>query len=95
MSKPKSKSIIIKPDGTILFVYDDRLLTILEEGDANVVRASHVEPIKFRPIGGLMELSGWQADLTPIGGPILGPFLYRSEAISKEIKWIEENYLGR
>lgn len=93
MSKPKSKSIIIKPDGTILFVYDDRLLPLLEEGDANVVRASHVEPVRTEVTLEWLTDFSWVADLSPIGGPRLGPFLMRSDAIAAEIKWIEENYL--
>jgi hypothetical protein len=33
------------------------------------------------------------ADLTPVGGPVLGPFSNRSEAPASESRWLEENWL--
>ncbi|MFI5305222.1 MAG: hypothetical protein ACHQYP_10570, partial [Nitrospiria bacterium] len=39
-------------------------------------RASYVEPT---------ETGEWMADLSPVGGPILGPFSKRSDAIREEI----------
>jgi len=34
---------------------------------------------------------GWQSDLSPSGGPTLGPFISRDEAIVAEIDWLEAN----
>ena len=33
----------------------------------------------------------WLADLSPSGGPTLGPFDERSQAIGAEIDWLNEN----
>ena len=33
----------------------------------------------------------WRVDLAPSGGPILGPFAGRSEAIQREVEWLN-NY---
>jgi hypothetical protein len=35
----------------------------------------------------------WQADLSPVGGPVIGPFTDRQAAIAAEIDWIEEHVL--
>lgn len=42
-------------------------------------RASHVEPHS----GG-----GWVADLYPAGGPLLGPFRFRWQALAAEVAWL-------
>ena len=49
-----------------------------------IARASHVEP---DPDG------RWQADLRPVGGPVLGPFDRRSEALAAELAWLEAHWL--
>jgi hypothetical protein len=49
-------------------------------GLLTIHRASHVEP---------NDNGCWTADLSPIGGPILGPFAQRSQALSAEVGWIE------
>jgi hypothetical protein len=44
-------------------------------------KASHVEP----------DVQGsWWADLAPTGGPKLGPFLRRSDALDAERQWLED-----
>jgi hypothetical protein len=53
-------------------------------GRLSIRRASRVEPDD----GGQ-----WWADLGPLGGPRLGPFRRRSEALDAEVAWIEENVL--
>ena len=35
----------------------------------------------------------WTADLRPVGGPVLGPFARRSEALEAERAWLEANWL--
>lgn len=35
----------------------------------------------------------WWADLLPIGGPVLGPFDKRSQALAAEVDWIMENFI--
>ena len=56
--------IVIDANGDIAFIYSDDLLPLTDLGEATTRRASHVEPHPFR--------SGWLADMTPIGGPIIG-----------------------
>jgi hypothetical protein len=48
-------------------------------GDVSIARASHVEPD---------ERGQWWADLSPAGGPSLGPFRRRSDALSAESEWL-------
>ena len=73
----------------IRFVYLDELKDLLDMGKSTIKRASHVEPIETD--GQIM----WQADISPIGGPKLGPFPLRKDALDAEIKWIEEHGLGK
>ena len=35
----------------------------------------------------------WLADLTPLAGPVLGPFAARSDALTAEAAWITEHWL--
>jgi hypothetical protein len=76
--------ITIKPDGTLAFIYEDRLRLLLDLGAADVRRASHVEPTGD---------ARWTADLRPVGGPVLGPFELHSEALAAERAWIEAHVL--
>jgi len=66
-------------DGTAKSVYSEKI-DLNELGKVAHNRASHVEP---------NENGEWIADLSPVGGPTLGPFKLRSEAIQNEIEWIE------
>jgi hypothetical protein len=76
--------LLVKPDGTVRAIYDETLdLGVL--GRVTITRASHVEPDNR----GL-----WQADLTPVGGPLLGPFERRSEALDAERDWLERHWLA-
>lgn len=59
-----SKHTIKIKDGHVLFVYDDELGDLMDEGTVAVCRASHVEPHPTR--------TGWLADMRPSGGPVLG-----------------------
>ena len=53
-------------------------------GKVSIRRAASVEP----------DPSGrWWADMKPVGGPLLGPFGRRSEALAAEVRWLEENRL--
>ena len=76
--------LVIKPDGTATCIYGEELdLACL--GDVQVRRASLVEP----------DDSGrWWADLSPVQGPKLGPFLRRSEALAAEIAWLAAHLLN-
>ena len=59
-------------------VYGEEIdLTAL--GQLTIRRASHVEPD---------EAGRWQVDLSPVGGPRLGPFDRRSTALEAESEWL-------
>lgn len=67
----------VEPDGTLVTVYTEAL-PLDELGHATITRASHVEPT---PEG------TWTAEI--IGGPVLGPYAKRSEALAAEVAWLE------
>lgn len=75
--------LIVETDGLIRAVYSEEL-DLAPLGDITIRRASHVEPI---------EAGGWTADLSPVGGPVLGPFPVRSAALAAEQRWLEVNWL--
>jgi hypothetical protein len=81
------QELVVKIDveGTMHFIWSDELVSLLEAGKGTIRRASHVEPTTR----GL-----WGADLSPVDGPILGPFRTRREALDAEVAWLHENYLG-
>ena len=76
-------NLVIESDGLVRGVFGEEIdLAVL--GWPKITRASHVEP----------DAQGrWLADLAPVGGPILGPFDRRSEALDAELRWLEENWL--
>ena len=63
-----------------------RTIDLAALGAPRITRASHVEPD---------ESGRWLADLAPVGGPVLGPFERRSEALEAEVAWLEANWLLR
>jgi hypothetical protein len=75
----------IDPGGIVRGLYDEAIdLTSL--GPLAIRRASHVEP----------DGQGrWWADLSPVGGPRLGPFARRSQALDAERAWLETHWLAR
>jgi len=75
--------IVILADGAVRFVYDETLdLAML--GPLDIRRASHVEPT---------DDGRWTADLSPVDGPSLGPFITRSQALLAEQTWLAANWL--
>ena len=75
--------LLVLPDGTVRAIYAEEIdLTHL--GPAHISRASHVEP----------DSDGrWIADLGPVGGPVLGPFDRRSEALAAEVHLARGDWL--
>jgi hypothetical protein len=72
------------PTGRVTCLYSEVIdLTVL--GEASICRASYVE---------LDESGRWWADLWPVGGPCLGPFGRRSEALAAELACLERYQLG-
>ena len=77
--------IIIEPGGTVRCIYaEDFDLAAL--GSLVISRASHVEPDQY---------GVWQADLSPVGGPVLTGFARRSDALAAEYAWLECHWLNR
>jgi hypothetical protein len=74
-------SITIQGD-RMMFIYSDALAPLLDEGTATVQRVSHVEPLCID------GRHGWTADMTPVDGPVLGPFRTRAEALDAERVWL-------
>jgi hypothetical protein len=75
--------MIIDTEGTARCIYaEDIPLSLL--GLLSIERASHVEPD---------SLGQWCVSLAPVGGPILGPFTSRSEALDAEHRWLIANWL--
>ena len=76
--------LVINVDGSVRCVYvEDLDLTAL--GPLSITRASQVEPD---------SRGQWLADLSPVGGPILGPFLKRSQALAAEQVWLNDRWLS-
>ena len=64
--------------GGVKCIYDETL-DLRELGRLSITRASHVEPDSD---------GSWFADMGPSGGPVLGPFRSRSEALAAEREWL-------
>lgn len=79
--------IRIAPDGELTFIYNDALACLLDEGQADIQRASHVEPTA--------DGQGWQADMSPVNGPMLPVCKLRSEALAAEVVYLNEKLFGR
>lgn len=79
--------VYIDTDGTVQFVYSDDAAAMLagETETSETQRASHVEP----------EGDNWCADLAPVGGPKLGPFTTRAEALGAEVAWLANEMARR
>ncbi|QDU59575.1 hypothetical protein Pan216_04050 [Planctomycetes bacterium Pan216] len=88
--------------GTIRCLYDEEL-NLQELGRLSIRRGSHVEPTReaqwysdLSPaVAHVAEMQEpWlQMDLSPVRGPILGPFASRSEALGAEREWLEKYLL--
>ena len=76
--------LIVDAGGVVRGVYAEAI-DLARLGDVTIRRASHVEPD---------ELGQWWADLAPVGGPRLGPFGRRSNALAAEKHWLDEHWLA-
>ena len=77
-------TLVIGTDGTARCLYGEAI-DLGELGHPAISRASHIEPD---------ETGQWLADLSPVSGPILGPFPARSAALAAEAAWLEANRLS-
>ena len=75
--------LVIQPGGTVHCLYGEEL-DLPQLGSLAIARGSHVEP----------DSSGqWTADMSPVHGPVLGPFPSRSDALTAERQWLEAHWL--
>ncbi len=75
--------LLIQPNGGVRCVYDEAI-NLSALGRVRIRRGSHVEPD---------EDGCWFADLAVSGGPRLGPFERRSDALAAERRWLTVNWL--
>jgi len=75
--------LVIEPGGRVRGIYSEEI-DLAAIGPPSITRASSVEP----------DGDGhWHADLRMTGGPLLGPFEKRSQALAAEVAWLEEHWL--
>jgi hypothetical protein len=76
--------MIFDTNGSVRCLYSDAL-ELDRIGRLTISRGSHVEPT---PDG------QWTADMSPVCGPVLGPYRSRRDALAAEVNWIEANWLA-
>ena len=76
--------LVVSPDGIVRCIYGDDL-DLHTLGFPQIRRASAVEPD---------DAGRWCADLSPAGGPRLGSFDRRSDAVAAEVAWLTECWLA-
>ena len=77
--------LYISASGECTAIYDESL-DLHTIGRLEISRASHVEPTAD---------GQWTADLSPVHGPLLGPFATRSQALAAEVAWLDESLLNQ
>ena len=75
--------LVVRPSGAVAALYSEAI-DLADLGSPTIRRASHVEPDAW---------GGWSADLSPVAGPVLGPFPSRSAALAAEVDWLETHWL--
>jgi hypothetical protein len=76
----KTIRLVIK-NGVIECIYDDALVPLFDQAESvETSRASNVEP----------DGCHWQADLSPVNGPILSGFTTRQSALDAEVAYLNE-----
>jgi len=81
----RAMQLVVEPGGAVRCIYGEEI-DLAALGSPTISRASHVEPD---------QQGRWLADLSPVAGPVLGPFDVRSEALAAEHSWLETHWLGR
>ena len=75
--------IVVQPTGRVRCLYGEAI-DLSKLGRLAIERGSYVEPTD----DGL-----WTADLSPVDGPVLGPFPCRTDALDAERQWLETHWL--
>jgi hypothetical protein len=76
--------MVVDPQGDVHAIYGEAI-DLAPLGELAIRRASQVEPD---------EQARWWADLAPVRGPHLGPFVRRSDALQAEVAWLEKHGLA-
>ena len=76
--------LVISTNGLVHCIYAESL-DLASLGHLSISRGSHVEPD---------AIGQWRVDLSPVGGPVLGPFPHRSTALAAEHEWLESFWLN-
>lgn len=95
-------SVRITKEGTIIYI-PSKDLKVEHAGPRNLKRASHVEPwselsiaarnvIRSKMLNRFFTDDDWFADLTPLGGGVVGPFSSREDALLAENTWLTERF---
>jgi len=75
--------LVIDYRGSIQCIYSEAI-PLDRLGEVTIRRASYVEP----------DARGWWwADMGPVGGPALGPYYLRSQALEAERNWLLTHWL--
>jgi len=74
----------VEPNGVLRCLYSE-VIDLSSIGLLSIRRASNVEPD---------EHGQWWADLAPVKGPRLGPFVLRSQALDAEQSWLEARWFS-
>ena len=64
----------VSPTGQVRCL-NDEAIDLGQLGALSITRSAHVAPAAD---------GYWRADMAPVGGPVLGPFPHRSEALAAE-----------
>ena len=79
----KEMQMLVQTNGAVRCVYGEEL-DLPRLGPLTITRGSHVEPTAD---------GQWTADMSPVTGPVLGPFPSRSDALTAERQWLEKHWL--
>ena len=75
--------LIVAGTGEVRCIYSDSL-PLSHLGKLSITRASQVEP---------NSAGQWMADLSPVDGPLLGPFEFQTDALAAEVDWLRRHWL--
>ena len=75
--------LVVQLGGTVHCLYGEEL-ELPQLGRLAIARGSHVEPT---------ATGQWTADMSPVTGPVLGPFPSRSDVLTAERQWLEIHWL--
>jgi hypothetical protein len=75
--------LLVESRGTVRCVYGEDI-DLSQLGRLSIQHGVHVEPTAD---------GQWTADLSPVYGPLLGPYFNRTEALAAEVAWLQTHWL--